>query len=263
MIDNEETEPTAPVFDPTAYPEDTLFHERRHRTRPSSTRDRGRGDRARPLPPRETAPAETSRPDDVREAVYRRRNRIHERHSAIQDAVRQSIPDTRRHAANRHPAGLSASPAVRRHPSTPDARGRRPGRSQPGTSTYRDERANEPPGRPGSRSSGGSARRRCGSCFPSSDSSVSTRATRGRVRPRVVDGWLRTGCLAGSPRNRDDRRAVQQIRPGIHRLASQAEGDRELGDSRSDGGLRSAVGGRLEAKPSDATPSPSEARFRE
>ncbi len=31
MIDNEETEPTAPVFDPTAYPEDTLFHERRHR----------------------------------------------------------------------------------------------------------------------------------------------------------------------------------------------------------------------------------------
>src|SRR4051794_27018876 len=31
MIDNEETKPTAPVFDPTAYPEDTLFHERRHR----------------------------------------------------------------------------------------------------------------------------------------------------------------------------------------------------------------------------------------
>ena len=30
MIDNEETEPTTPVFDPTAYPEDTLFHERRH-----------------------------------------------------------------------------------------------------------------------------------------------------------------------------------------------------------------------------------------
>ena len=29
MSDNEETEPTAPVFDPTAYPEDTLFHERR------------------------------------------------------------------------------------------------------------------------------------------------------------------------------------------------------------------------------------------
>lgn len=31
MIDNEETEPTAPVFDPTAYPAGTLFHERRHR----------------------------------------------------------------------------------------------------------------------------------------------------------------------------------------------------------------------------------------
>ncbi len=30
MIDNEETEPTAPVFDRTAYPEDTLFHERRY-----------------------------------------------------------------------------------------------------------------------------------------------------------------------------------------------------------------------------------------
>ncbi len=30
MIDNEETEPTVTVFDPTAYPEDTLFHERRH-----------------------------------------------------------------------------------------------------------------------------------------------------------------------------------------------------------------------------------------
>ena len=31
MIDNEETEPTAPVFDVTAYPKDTLFHERRQR----------------------------------------------------------------------------------------------------------------------------------------------------------------------------------------------------------------------------------------
>jgi hypothetical protein len=29
MIDNEETEPTAPVFDPAAYPEDTLIHDRR------------------------------------------------------------------------------------------------------------------------------------------------------------------------------------------------------------------------------------------
>ena len=29
MIDNEETEPTAPVFDPSAYPEDTLIHDRR------------------------------------------------------------------------------------------------------------------------------------------------------------------------------------------------------------------------------------------
>ncbi len=28
--DNEETEPATPVFDPTAYPEGTLFHERRH-----------------------------------------------------------------------------------------------------------------------------------------------------------------------------------------------------------------------------------------
>ena len=32
MIDNEETEPASPVFDPTAFPEDTLFHERRHGT---------------------------------------------------------------------------------------------------------------------------------------------------------------------------------------------------------------------------------------
>ena len=29
MIDNEETEPTAPVFDPAAYSEDTLIHDRR------------------------------------------------------------------------------------------------------------------------------------------------------------------------------------------------------------------------------------------
>ena len=33
MIDNQETEPTAPVFDPTAFPSDTLFHERRHQKR--------------------------------------------------------------------------------------------------------------------------------------------------------------------------------------------------------------------------------------
>src|SRR6476469_1483806 len=30
MVDNEETEPTAPIFDPAAYPEDTLIHERRN-----------------------------------------------------------------------------------------------------------------------------------------------------------------------------------------------------------------------------------------
>jgi hypothetical protein len=30
MIDNEETEPTAPVFDPAAYSEDTLIHDRRN-----------------------------------------------------------------------------------------------------------------------------------------------------------------------------------------------------------------------------------------
>ena len=34
MIDNEETEPKAPVFDTSAYPPDTLFHERRHRRDP-------------------------------------------------------------------------------------------------------------------------------------------------------------------------------------------------------------------------------------
>ncbi len=60
MIDNEETEPTAPVFDPAAYPEGTLFLDRRQE-----------GDRRRP----DTA-GEAIEPISRRREKQNRRKRV-------------------------------------------------------------------------------------------------------------------------------------------------------------------------------------------
>ena len=128
MIDNEETEPTAPVFDPTAYPEDTLFHERRQR------RDRRQPDTA----------GEAIEPVRRRRAKQHRRKRVDpttfekqytdeeiEFMNAIQQFKMQSgkaFPthgDTLRIAIG---LGYRQVRKERRPPrSPPDARGRRPG----------------------------------------------------------------------------------------------------------------------------------------
>ena len=61
MIDNEETEPTTPVFDPSAYADDSLFHERREksdRRRPDTV-----GEAIEPAPCRREKPDRRRRVD--------------------------------------------------------------------------------------------------------------------------------------------------------------------------------------------------------
>ena len=171
--------------------------------------------------------------------------------NAMQQFKMQSgkdISDTRRLRCE-SPSGWAIGRSTRAStaPPAPDARGRRPGCG------YR-RRIDVADGRPGTERpdagtfSARSRRRR---------TSWHRRRAYQRERPEAASGfgsvrmdaiWRRR--LAGSAGNRDDRRAVQQVRPGIHGLASQAEGDRELGDPRSVGGrLARSETLRREAKP--------------